>query len=302
MDQGDLLMDRAIIIGAFGFVGFSVCQALLDEGIEVIAISVSEEPDLFTEEKRMEIGRNANFIEEERWLGDGENASEITPVIIPVYDYYIQEKESLLLEHPFLKEGLESLSPEVYSVTLLLPEQLGRGGASNDQEVIQLKNRLYEKGFSLKEILVPTLYGPRQPEVCYFQQMMAIEGGEKKVPTLNSRESVQDAIYITDATSEVIRLLEEAPAGKYIIRSAKDDSWLACLELIQNKLMLSADFAERNKEWLNDIKSKINSSEAREESQLLSNEINRILVQEPMDIPSGLKEQRKEYFRLLQEK
>lgn len=295
-------MDKAIIIGAFGFLGFSVCQAMLDEGVEVNAISVCEESDFFTEEKRMEIGRNANFIENEKWLGNGDSHSETVPIIIPVCDFYIQGKESTLLETHFLKEELVSLSPKRYSVTLLLPEQLEREDSSIYQEVVKLKTRLNERGFSLQEVLVPTLYGPWQPEECYFQQMLALGRECVVAPTLNPRESVTDAVYITDAASEVMRLLEEAQVGKYIIRSGKEDSWFTCLEMIHNRLSLSEDFAEGNKEWLKEIKRLINASEALEDSRLVKDEYNRIYVQAPMDIRSGLEEQWKEYFRLLQEK
>lgn len=295
-------MDRAIIIGAFGFLGFSVCQAMLDEGIEVNAISVSDEPDLLTEEKRMEIGRNANFFEDEKWIINGENEREKIPIIIPICDYYIQEKESLLFENPFLKEELVTLSPEYYSVTLLLPEQLIREDASNQQQLVRFQNRLNEKGFSLTEVLVPTLFGPWQPEVCYFQQMISLEGKRMETPTLNPRESLKDAVYITDAASVVMGLLDEAQPGKYMILSGKEDSWFTCLDVIYNSFFISKDIPDKGLGWLSDIQTMIKSSETLEEPRMVGDDYNRIYVQEPMDLLSGLEEQRKEYFRLLKEK
>lgn len=56
-------MEKVIVTGALGFIGFSLCQRLLEEGIEVIGIDGMVDKSLksFYDEKLLWIGRNAQF-------------------------------------------------------------------------------------------------------------------------------------------------------------------------------------------------------------------------------------------------
>ncbi|MEM5594163.1 hypothetical protein AAHH67_24715 [Niallia circulans] len=56
-------MKKAVIFGVYQFVGFHICSTLLEEGEEIIGISYPEISIEDLEDKRMEIGRNANFSE-----------------------------------------------------------------------------------------------------------------------------------------------------------------------------------------------------------------------------------------------
>ncbi|WP_035209289.1 hypothetical protein [Mesobacillus boroniphilus] len=57
-------MERATILGIYDFIGYSLCRHMLDLGFEIDGIHQSGNiDDYFTEEKRLEIGRNANFSE-----------------------------------------------------------------------------------------------------------------------------------------------------------------------------------------------------------------------------------------------
>lgn len=57
-------MDRAVILGTFEFIGFSLCKNLLDQGCEIDGIHFDkEQDDALIHEKRLTIGRNANFNE-----------------------------------------------------------------------------------------------------------------------------------------------------------------------------------------------------------------------------------------------
>jgi hypothetical protein len=56
-------MDKAIIFGMFDFVNFHVGKTLLNNGIEVKAVNIEEIGNIqFLEEKRFEVGRNANLL------------------------------------------------------------------------------------------------------------------------------------------------------------------------------------------------------------------------------------------------
>jgi nucleoside-diphosphate-sugar epimerase len=285
-------MNRAIIIGAFGFLGYSICQAMLDEGIEVEAISVGEEPDFFIEEKRMEIGRNANFLEDEIRQHHEEKLESLIPVIIPFCDFYILEKENLLFENHFIKEELFSLSPEKYSILLLLPEQLEYEGSPELEPLVKFKKNLGKKGFLLKEVLVPTLFGPWQPDGCFFQQILSLDENAVKVPALNPRESTSDAIYIADAAIVIRGLLDEDQAGKYVIRSGVTNSWYNCLKNIyENRL----NAKEQERKWINDFKNMMKSRLSLDQTQKLSKDYHRVYVKKPTEIFEGLEQQWKQY-------
>src|SRR3954447_19141238 len=58
------VMDKAIIFGIYDFVSFHMGRTLLNKGLEVIGVHIEENSETSSfEEKRMEIGRNANFRE-----------------------------------------------------------------------------------------------------------------------------------------------------------------------------------------------------------------------------------------------
>jgi len=296
--SGGLYMDRAIIIGAFGFLGFSVCRAMLNEGIEVNAISVDEENDFFIEEKRMEIGRNANFLEDEVMERTEEKVEEAIPVIIPFCDYYMMEKEEVLFESQFIQEELFSLPPESYPIILLLPEQLEYEGSSVIEPLVKLKEEISNKGFLLKEVLVPTIYGPWQPEGCFFQQILSLGEEAVEIPALNPRESTSDAIYVADAASVVFDLLEEAEGEKYVIRSGETNSWSKCLKSIYS-LLNSKKIGEKERKWINDdLKNMMNSKSCLEQVRKLSGDYHRVYVEVPMDTLEGLEHQWKQYLRV----
>ncbi|WP_404331212.1 hypothetical protein [Mesobacillus maritimus] len=295
-------MDRAIIIGTFGFLGYSICRAMLDEGVEVNAIPVGEEPDCFIEEKRMEIGRNANFCEEEVRILNEWKGEALIPVIIPFFDFYLMGMEEKLFENYFLQEELFSLPPEKFPIILLIPEQLEYDGTSKFEPLVNLKQNLTKKGFLLKEVLVPTLYGPWQPEGCFFQQILSLGVEAVTFPSLNSRESTSDAIYVADAATIVRDLLEEARSGKYVMRSGKKSGWCKCLESIYYTLLKSKELGEEKKSWENELKNMMKLRAPLNQEQKLSEDYRRVYVQKPMDTLEGLEQQRKQYLRLLKGK
>ena len=55
-------MDKAIIVGVYEFIGFHLCEALLQEGIEVYGVDLPiDTSDHVVNEKRILIGINSNF-------------------------------------------------------------------------------------------------------------------------------------------------------------------------------------------------------------------------------------------------
>lgn len=91
-------MDRAVIIGIYESLGFHFCTSLLEEGYEVTGIHYRNMDEELVEQKRMEIGRNANFQEvlQKEWLPFAE-IQEQTLIIID-FDFFYLRNSSYSLE------------------------------------------------------------------------------------------------------------------------------------------------------------------------------------------------------------
>src|SRR3954471_2138204 len=99
-------MDKAMIFGIYDFVSFQMGRALLNMGLEVIGIHIDENNQTpYLEEKRMEVGRNANF--REILLSELDTCREIdttkTTFVLSLYDLYMLSTESVLEKQTFTK-------------------------------------------------------------------------------------------------------------------------------------------------------------------------------------------------------
>ncbi|SEN14820.1 hypothetical protein SAMN05192533_109170 [Mesobacillus persicus] len=286
-------MDKAVVLGAFGFLGYSLSKALLDEGVEVTAQWLDVDP--FIEEKRLEIGRNANFIEteDESWVHEKRNNQKKIPVIIPVYDLYIQKAERVLFEELDLFNMLSSLSPENFTVALLLPEQFIYEEDASSGLVVELKQLLNENGFSYQEIFLPTLFGPWQPAEYFFQQLMSLGKGEGSTLMLNSRESLSDAIFIDDATLVISELISQRP-GKYVVRSSKVNNWANCLERLCNHSAI-LDICDSDDHWKKQIDKRKRVETYIEKLVNEETEYKLVFITKPLENDKGIKKQRDHY-------
>lgn len=221
-------MDRAILFGTFEFLGYSLCKALLDDGIQVNGFSIKGLEDSFIDEKRMEIGRNANFIENQIEL-EGKGNEDKIPFIISVYDLFYRNNEQAIMENKFFCDLIRKLKPKDCSVSLLLPEQYFLDSGEHYEPIDQLIGFLDKNGHSYQEIYLPALYGPWQPKEYFFQQLFSYIRKPIKFPTINNRESLTDAIYIDDAAQAVRKILGEE---RVMIKSGIENSWFTCLDTI----------------------------------------------------------------------
>lgn len=91
-------MDRAVIIGIYESLGFHFCTSLLEEGYEVTGIQYRNIDEELVEQKRMEIGRNANFQEVllKEWLPFAEIQEQ--SLIIIDFDFFYMRCSSYSLE------------------------------------------------------------------------------------------------------------------------------------------------------------------------------------------------------------
>ncbi|AIE59335.1 hypothetical protein [Bacillus methanolicus] len=228
-------MDKAVIIGTYEFLGFSLCKSLLEKGYQVNGIHLDlEEEDFFLEEKRMEVGRNANFNELslEDWKQQNFRESDSVLIIISVYDYFVKNKIRALLKD---KQFWNTSYPRFIKskILMLLPIQLL---VKNNEEIreeheLDVLHDLFEKFTdhpSLTSVYIPTLFGPCQPQQFIFQQTFLHRLGNNVKPVLKNHEWIFDAIYIEDSVNKIFDIFEKKSIKSCYLKNTVNDSWLKC--------------------------------------------------------------------------
>lgn len=233
-------MDKIVVVGGYGFLGFSLCTHLLDKGNMVDCIHFENSHDVFYEEKRLSVGRNANFTEIliEEWVKSELTCDEKTLVIISFYDLFLK-KDVLKLVSRIEKELTKIFRTgrlNHSSLLLLLPLQVLAIADESEEPFSKSLNHLLkevqEKGISYQAIYLPTLYGPWQPMDFLFQQVILNEVKNHEDLHFNKQEWTMDAIYIEDATNEIVRILDGEYCEKCILKSDKAEQWKKCAEYL----------------------------------------------------------------------
>jgi hypothetical protein len=222
-------MDKAIIFSVFDFVSFHVCKALLDKGIEVEGIHVYDKTTgRFLEEKRLEIGRNANFSEHdpESYHKKVMNDATDTAFIISLYDLYMLYKEDVLTD----KTISNLVNPQRCKVlTFLIPAQFLTNSMEPQvfEEMKTFMSQISKSMKSVQYIYLPTLYGQWQPETFLFQHAI-LEKMNHHNDLSGTREDRLDAVYVEEAAHEVLKIIETKKGGKYLFQSGLEGQWEKC--------------------------------------------------------------------------
>jgi nucleoside-diphosphate-sugar epimerase len=251
--EAGIVMDKVVIAGVFDFVNFHVCKALLDVGIEVRGIQIeTEENSNVLNEKRLEIGRNANFAEVS--LGDIENLTfENETIVLSVYDLYMRYKEDYLLNDDGLSNLISMNTWE--KIVILVPSQLLKNVIDSKAKVV-IEDFLKKTKSQNEEIYVlylPTIFGPWQPETFMFQAsiLMDMNRGE---PIKGLREETSDALFVDDTVKSIIEIIENKEPGRYLLQSGKSNQWDLCASILQiNEHSLNKRKTETTEEDLTKI-------------------------------------------------
>lgn len=152
-------MERAVIIGTLEFLGFYFCERILEEGIEVEGIHLDlEENKVLIEEKRLQIGRNANYNE---WSSMEIRTLNVkgTVLFIDVYDLLMWEKESILFEKGSIKNLIDKYTEG--EIIFLLPMSLKSNQKYKDihAKLHALSAVLKRKGNSVQSYYLPSTNG-----------------------------------------------------------------------------------------------------------------------------------------------
>lgn len=234
-------MDKIIIFGVYEFVGFHLCKGLLEQGYYVQGIHIDARQDGFPEEKRLEVGRNANFEEQslKQWQEQKDRGEESITIILPLYDWYMTFSEAVVEQEILasrLFQDMQSRRNQKDKVVFLLPIQLLTD--LDDREGLKIMDKMVEQSREMvpnvQLIFLPTIYGPWQPPEFLFQKELLKRLNEKETQTESvSREWRGDAIFIDDALDSLINSIEENTPGKFILESGRENNWKTCVDILQ---------------------------------------------------------------------
>jgi hypothetical protein len=237
--MGGTKLDKVCILGVYEFIGFHLCKRFLENGFSVEGVHLNTECDLFLEEKRLEVGRNANFNEKSFPLSGKNLETDVT--IIPIYDWFMTYKES----RKRFSEIIQYIknAPKTNFVFLLPIQMLTDSqdeGMEEARGFIEQTNNLAQ---SIQYYYLPTIFGPWQPSSFLFQNEILNQFHQTN-KSLDIREWPFDAIYIDDLLTPLIEKIESGESGSFLFESGIPKSWELCAEILQLDKSLGKVFDE----------------------------------------------------------
>lgn len=224
-------MDKAIIFGMFDFVGFHVGKNLLNKGIEVKGVHIDELDNIdFLDEKRLEVGRNANFIEQSlfEWENSPEDDIGNTRFIFSIYDLFMLKKEQILQDEAVTKPIIQYIedNKNKTNIVFILPIQM-LTRTFRGKEIEGFLSKIKGLVKNIQFLYLPAVYGPWQPLAFLFQQ--AIVSKFKKTDITNEeREWTNDVLFVDDAIESILDIIENGKPRSYLIESGSNDQWFRC--------------------------------------------------------------------------
>ncbi|MBV7508531.1 hypothetical protein KW850_25270 [Bacillus sp. sid0103] len=274
-------MDKANLFGLYDFVNFHICKSLLNKGVEVIGVHL-EEPDnqSFLEEKRFEVGRNANLLEQSifEWEILQEKEENDTCLIISIFDLFMSKKEHILQDKKVTKRIIEYLvdSKNVNNTVFILPIQM-LTKTFKGQEIEEFLSLIKGLGKNTQFIYLPAVYGPWQSSAFLFQKVMVSKYQEINI-TNDEREWTDDALFINDALESILEIIEKGKSGSYLLESGRNNYWSSCADYLN----IPEHLVSKN----------------RAESLLLNSDIKTIAVKKVTPMMKSIQEQLEQVQRL----
>lgn len=215
-------LETVYIIGNYEFLGFHFCEKILEDGIEVVGVHlISNKDEYLIEEKRLQVGRNANFTECLIQQLDLENINSSKKIwFVDFYDLFMNEREQEVLENENLKKVFEKLDMNTNKIVFLLPISLLVHSVFTEEKK-KLQKLVDSIALPVQEIYLPTIYGPWQPKEFLFHQALCDDNDSWNY---SKREWTGDAIYVEDMVTEILRITEERN-DKYLLLSNDNEQW-----------------------------------------------------------------------------
>lgn len=232
-------MDKVMIYDVFEFLGFHLCKRLLEKGYSVNGIHFNtESDDLFLDEKRSEVGRNANFAEKnqqdlEKLIEKEENEPAI--IILSFYEWFMTCKQSPLpnTKIPQMVQLLTKQEKTKNQIVCLLPIQLlaNTEELAATEELREFIQQIDQKDEWIQLFYLPTIFGPWQPPSFLFQKAL-LNQLNRVTDEMEEKEWPGDAIYIDDALDLIIERIETGKKGSYLLESGIPNSWEQCADFL----------------------------------------------------------------------
>lgn len=246
-------MKKALVTGGLGFIGFHLCQRLILEGIEVIA--VDEMPVRRKEEQEemeMRLGRNALLTIVNEKLEKASLSQLVKDVDVI---FHLAASTSTDSKWPNLAEVIENnvnltrklveASPEtarlIYSSTVEVygerPGKVTERTPTNptspygitklaSETVIQKTCR--KRGIPYVILRLPTIYGPWQREDMTYQQIISGIG----TPAVD--RSTLDVLYVDDAIDAFLLAATTTKVNEvFHLSSGQDGAWYEGIRLLE---------------------------------------------------------------------
>jgi hypothetical protein len=155
-------MDKVLVLGALEELGFEMTALLLEEGYEVRGIHLQTGDEAIYNDRRMEIGRNANFEEIglNDWLQHVDSTTTSTWVFLNGFDENV--KQIWMDDNSKLKRKLQSITSNSTSLIVIIhpfTEWVKRSDNEYDGNVMcffvslshELKGRNVDDAYERKE-------------------------------------------------------------------------------------------------------------------------------------------------------
>ncbi|WP_017726901.1 NAD-dependent epimerase/dehydratase family protein [Halalkalibacterium ligniniphilum] len=239
-------MQKAVITGALGFIGFHLCEHLVQEGVEVIAIDDTRGPHTqeVYEEKQLRIGRNALFTFVNQRVEDC-NLTKLLKGADVIFHLAAATKSDS--KWPYLPEVIKTnvhvtktllhacvpparfiyaSTVEVYGDRVGLITERTPTNPSSSYGVTKLaseeivKNEARKKGLDYIILRLPTVYGPWQRDDMTYQQILV--GKEQ----MTEDRSTLDVLYIDDVIEGLLLAAKTKAVGEvFHLTTGKENLW-----------------------------------------------------------------------------
>ncbi|HEU5139074.1 MAG TPA: NAD-dependent epimerase/dehydratase family protein [Bacillales bacterium] len=241
-------MKKAVVTEALGFIGFHLCDRLLEEGIEVTAIdNLANGRNKEEKENKLDyFGRNALFDFHD---GEVKDISMRQPfkeadVCFCLTPCFLQEEEEM---HTALHDAFENVrifndetANENNPVFILASSTdiYGRvSGEIEESEIISpitmmgMMAVVHESLLDFRELpllvlRLPEIYGPGQPSAGSLHQLL-----QGETPS----EAPLDLLYVKDAIEAFIGAAQKPVTGTYNIASGRSNQWKMAKDFIKGE-------------------------------------------------------------------
>jgi UDP-glucose 4-epimerase len=241
-----LKLQNALVFGSFGFVGFALCQYLLENEFEVYGVDPRYKKAKWMMWKEMEIGRNANFnFIEKPWTEiGGMDIPKSLDAVIYCFPPKMEQGEPVFNENNIFfalqlaeennaifiyVSSLEIFSGDNSNVILeeLTVSPATRYGTVKHEEEQFIIAESKKNSVDYVILRLPTLFGPWQHEHMTFSQ--ALSGAAK----LEMDAFPDDVLHVKDAAKGIyLTVLSKVDDEIIHLGSGKRNQWMKGLEEI----------------------------------------------------------------------